>query len=57
VGAGKKYLISGHSNTILPIISYLNGALPQANINENEYNKLFKIIVGTDTTLVERSSY
>lgn len=56
-GSGKTYLISGHSNTILPMISYLNGALPQPSILENEYDKLFKLTVLADTTIVERTVY
>lgn len=56
-GKGKNYLISGHSNTILPTISYLNGVLPQPSISENEYDKLFKVIVNADTAIVERTIY
>lgn len=57
VGQGKSYLISGHSNTVLPMISYLNGALPQSSIAENEYDKLFKVQIGKDTTIVVRTVY
>lgn len=55
--SGQQILFSGHSNTILPMISYLNGQKPQDRIGENEYDKIFKLSVFADTTLVEVTVY
>lgn len=55
--SGKRFLFSGHSNTILPIIDYLNAQRPQENIAEGEYDKIFKVIVRADTSLVQVTTY
>jgi 2,3-bisphosphoglycerate-dependent phosphoglycerate mutase len=57
VGNGKNFVICGHSNTVLPMITHLKGVLPQQEITENEYDKLFKVTVKADTTIVERSIF
>lgn len=51
--AGKKTLLCGHGDNLLPIIAHLNGQPPYESLGHNEYDNLFKLRVLSDTTLVE----
>jgi phosphohistidine phosphatase SixA len=55
--AGKTYLICGHSDNLLPMITYMKGKLPQDSIGSNEYDKIFKIETGRDSSRVSVLHY
>jgi 2,3-bisphosphoglycerate-dependent phosphoglycerate mutase len=42
---GKAVLIVGHSNTIIPIIKALGGSVPFDELNDKDYDLLFKLMV------------
>ncbi|RYY05577.1 MAG: histidine phosphatase family protein [Sphingobacteriaceae bacterium] len=47
---GKKILIVGHSNTVLPIIEAFGAARPLKELTEEDYDYLFEItVMGTKT--------
>jgi 2,3-bisphosphoglycerate-dependent phosphoglycerate mutase len=54
---GLKVVICGHSNNLLPMIQGFGGNPPIDSISENEYNKMFKVIIKPDETLVEMVEY
>jgi broad specificity phosphatase PhoE len=47
------YLLCGHGDNLLPMISALNGQPPMEKIGHYDYQNLFKLSVYKDTTLVE----
>lgn len=54
---GKKVLIVGHSNTILPLIKAFGGKAPIEEIKDEEYSYLFTLLVKANKTDVEISKY
>lgn len=56
--AGAAFLICGHSNTLMPMIEYLGGEKPAESLEENEYDKIFRIgLSGEGAAKVEISTY
>ncbi len=51
--SGKTTLMCGHSDNLLPIITYLNGLPPVSRIENTDYHYIFKLRILGDTTLVE----
>ncbi|MGZ8289082.1 MAG: histidine phosphatase family protein [Telluria sp.] len=45
--AGGNALVVGHSNTVPKLVSLLGG-VPGADIGDNEYDRLYQLIVGSD---------
>lgn len=54
---GSKVVISGHSNNLLPMIEGFGGEPPIDSIGEHEYDKMFKVLIKPDETLVEMIEY
>lgn len=46
--AGKNVLVIGHSNTIIPTIQAFGAAKPFDTLDDEDYDQLFKIIIGAD---------
>jgi len=42
---GKQVLIVGHSNTLIPIIKALNAEVPFAELTDNDYDMIFKVVI------------
>ncbi|MRG47007.1 hypothetical protein GFS24_17930 [Chitinophaga sp. SYP-B3965] len=53
---GKKILVIGHSNTLIPILRSLN-TFPRDTIGENDYNFLFMVYKGRKLSKVIRTRY
>lgn len=51
--SGKTTLLCGHSDNLLPMITYLNGQLPIPKIENTDYHYIFKLTIQQDTTFVE----
>ena len=47
------FVLCGHGDNLLPIITYLNGELPMEEIGHDDYENLFKLIITADTTYVD----
>ncbi len=54
---GKKILIVGHSNTILPLIKAFGGTTPVEEIKDEEYGYIFTLLVKANKTDVEVGKY
>lgn len=54
---GKTVLICGHGDNLLPMIEYLGGNKPQESLGPHEYDKIFKVEVGSQATKVEVIHY
>ncbi|AKD01989.1 phosphoglycerate mutase family protein [Pontibacter korlensis] len=55
---GQTVVVSGHSNTVLPIIEAMGAKRPVADISEQEYDYLFKVTLAPDgTATVETDHY
>ncbi|MCJ0741756.1 histidine phosphatase family protein [Pedobacter montanisoli] len=54
---GKKILIVGHSNTILPLIKAFGGQASVKEIKDEEYGYIFTLLVKANKTDVEVSKY
>lgn len=56
--AGQTVVISGHSNTLLPIIEAFGAQKPVADITDNQYDYIFKLEVAPNgTATVHTDSY
>lgn len=42
---GKQVLIVGHSNTLIPVIKALNAEVPFAELTDNDYDMIFKVVI------------
>lgn len=42
---GKQALIVGHSNTLVPVIKALKAEVPFAELTDNDYDMLFKVVI------------
>lgn len=42
---GRQALIVGHSNTLIPVIKALNAEVPFAELTDNDYDMLFKVVI------------
>lgn len=51
------FIICGHGDNLLPMITYLGGTLPMEKLGHEEYDNLFKVIVSEDKTVVEVTKY
>jgi phosphohistidine phosphatase SixA len=49
--------ICGHGNNLLPMIAHLGGEPPLASLGDFEHDKMFKVRIYGDTTLVETITY
>lgn len=47
---GDTVIVCGHSNTLLPLISQLGAEPPQDNIGDDEYDNIFKVVLGADAS-------
>lgn len=55
---GQTVVVSGHSNTLLPIVEAFGAKRPVADISEKEYDYLFKVTLAPDgSTTVETDHY
>lgn len=55
--AGKASIVCGHSNNLLPMIGHLGGKKPIDSLGHEEYDKIFKVQLRSDTTEVELIVY
>ncbi|WP_343303337.1 histidine phosphatase family protein [Chitinophaga niabensis] len=53
---GKKILVIGHSNTIIPILKSLN-TFPRDTIRDEDYDRLFMVYKGRKLTKMFRARY
>jgi phosphohistidine phosphatase SixA len=53
----QNFIICGHGDNLLPMISYLGGVKPMKKLGHEEYDNLFKLIISHDTSLVEVIKY
>jgi len=42
---GRQALIVGHSNTLIPVIKALNAEIPFAELTDNDYDMIFKVVI------------
>lgn len=49
--------ICGHGDNLLPMIAHLGGEPPLASLGDFEHDKMFKVQIFGDTTLVETITY
>lgn len=56
-GSGQNLVICGHGDNLLPMIDDLGGIRPMESLGDYEYDKLFKVEIGPDTTLVSVLTY
>ncbi|MDQ0108189.1 broad specificity phosphatase PhoE [Chitinophaga terrae (ex Kim and Jung 2007)] len=54
---GKRILIIGHSNTIIPILRSLKVEGPLSPIHENDYNRLYRVKMSHTGTELTESCY
>ena len=54
---GKTYVICGHGDNLLPMIEYMAGRSPIDSLGKYEYDKIFRVEISSDTTIVEMISY
>lgn len=54
---GKRILVVGHSNTIIPLLRSLRASPHIDSIGENEYNRLFIVRKNKDGTTLKEVSY
>ncbi len=54
---GKAFLICGHGDNLLPMIDYFGLDRPIDELGHLEYDKLFKIQLSDDTSIIEMKSY
>lgn len=54
---GKTVVICGHGDNLLPMIEHLGGKKPQESLEPHEYEKIFKVEVGSHSTKVEVIRY
>lgn len=51
------FIICGHGNNLLPMITYLGATPPIDELGHHEYDNLFKVIISKDKTVVELIKY
>jgi phosphohistidine phosphatase SixA len=49
--------ICGHGDNLLPMIAHLGGEPPLGSLGDFEHDKMFKVLIYGDTTLVEMITY
>jgi broad specificity phosphatase PhoE len=47
------FLVCGHGDNLIPMITHLNGLPPIENLGHNDYSNIFKVTVKKDTSVVE----
>jgi 2,3-bisphosphoglycerate-dependent phosphoglycerate mutase len=56
-GRGKTQVICGHGDNLLPMIEFLDGTLPLDSLGSYEYDKIFRVEYGRDSTSVTMTRY
>lgn len=54
---GKNFVICGHGDNMLPMITAFGGRAPVDSLGKHEYDKIFRLELRADTTMVEMTSY
>lgn len=54
---GKAFLICGHGDNLLPMVDYLGGIRPIESLAHTENDKIFKVKITDDTSIVEMLVY
>ena len=54
---GKKIIIAGHSNTVLEIIEAFGGKRPREELNDDDYDFIFRLNVKGDKAKVKMTQY
>ncbi|MFT5824317.1 MAG: 2,3-bisphosphoglycerate-dependent phosphoglycerate mutase [Crocinitomix sp.] len=54
---GKAFLICGHGDNLLPMVDYLGGTRPIESLAHTENDKIFKVKITDDTSIVELLVY
>ncbi len=54
---GKAFLVCGHGDNLLPMVDYLGGTRPIESLGHTENDKIFKVKITDDTSIVEMIVY
>ncbi len=54
---GKAFLICGHGDNLLPMVDYLGATRPIESLGHTENDKIFKVKITDDTSIVEMIVY